>query len=325
MTFLWTLCQDILDSMIAPADMLLFSNVVTDGSFSAAARSLGISKQTVSARIAHLEEQLGLRLLERTTRRLRTTEAGARYYERCRAIATQIEDANREAQQQQAEPSGLLRVSAPTLYGRRYLAKVVASYLARFPRVHIELSLSDRRVNLIEEGVDVAIRVGLLNDSTLSARRLGEGHIYFVASPSFIAAAGTPTPALLPSLPCIGMHPVETWEVAGQSYKLSPRLVVNDLEVVCEAAIAGLGIAQLPSLVCRDAVREGRLQLLFGPGATRQRPVHAVFPSRRHLPPKVRHFLDTLTAEITPMLPLHAEDHGPSRRRASPRSRPRRA
>lgn len=301
--------------------MLLFANVVAEGSFTAAGRAQGISKQTVSARIAQLEEQLGLRLLERTTRRLRPTEAGARYYERCRAIATQIEDANREVQQQQAEPSGLLRVSAPTLYGRRYLAKVVASYLSRFPRVRIELALSDRRVNLVDEGFDLAIRVGLLHDSTLSARRLGEGHVYFVASPSFVAAQGMPSPSALPTLPCIGMRPVETWEVAGQSYKLQPKLVVNDLEVGCDAAIAGLGIAQLPSIVCREPVRQGRLQLLFGPAATLLRPVHAVFPSRRHLSPKVRHFLDALSAEIAPMMPLSEADLSPSRRRLGERSR----
>lgn len=319
MSFLWTLCQAILDNMIAPADMLLFAAVVSDGSFTAAARSLGISKQTVSQRIAQLEERLGVRLLERTTRRLRTTDAGGRYYERCRAIATQIEDANREAQQGQAEPTGLLRVSVPTLYGRRYLSPVVASYLSRFPRVRIELVLSDRRVNLIEEGFDLAIRIGPLHDSTLSARSLGEGHVYYVASPAFIAAHGMPSATALPELPCIGMRSVETWDVAGQPYKIQPRLVVNDLEVACETAIAGVGIANLPSIVCRDAVREGRLQLLFGAAATRVRPVHAVFPSRRQLGTKVRYFLDLLTALIAPMLPLTPWEDSPSRRRGGER------
>lgn len=299
--------------------MLLFATVVSEGSFTAAARALGISKQTVSERIAQLEERLGVRLLQRTTRRLRTTDAGGRYFERCRAIASQIEDANREAQQQQAEPAGLLRVSAPALYGRRYLAKVVANYLARFPRVRIELALADRRVNLIDEGFDLAIRIGELNDSTLSARRLGEGHVYYCASPAFIAAEGLPTPASLPTRRCIGRRAAETWEVGSESIKIQPHLVVNDLEVACDAAIAGVGIAHLPAIVCRDAVRDGRLQTLFGPEAVLQRPVHAVFPSRRYLSPKVRYFLDDLTSLIAPMLPLDDAPPPPrARRRRDP-------
>lgn len=319
MRCIWTLCQAILDNVIVPTDLLLFASVVSEGSFTAAARLQGITKQSVSQRISHLEEQLGVRLLERTTRRLRPTEAGRRYYERCRAIVSQIDDANREAQQQQREPSGLLRLSAPTLYGRRYLAPVLASYLARFPRVRIELVLAERRVNLIDEGFDLAIRVGTLNDSTLSARRLGEGHVYYVASPTFVAAHGLPTPPALGQLPCIGMQPVENWELAGTRYKVQPQLVVNDLEVACDAAVAGVGIAHVPSIVCAEAVRAGRLRLLFGPDGRLSRPVHAVFPSRRQLSPKVRHFLDALTAQIAPMLPLDDPDRTP--RRVSERSR----
>jgi DNA-binding transcriptional LysR family regulator len=326
---------------VPPADLLLFAAVVREGSFTRAARQLGITKQTASERIGRLEERLGVRLLERTTRRLWVTDVGGRYYERCSAIAAQIEEANREAQQQQVEPTGLLRVTAPTLYGRRFLAPVVASYLAQNPRVRVEIVLADRRVSLVDEGFDLAIRIGELDDSSLSARKLGEGHVYHVASPAFLAAAaspallagaaspasvgapGAPAAAALRAARCIGTRPVETWQIGAAQVKIEPALVVNDLEVACEAAIAGLGVARLPSLVCRDAVTGGRLRVLSGLGPAMRRPVYAVFPSRRHLPARVRVFLDALAALVAPMLPLDAAALAPAPRPRA-RLRPRR-
>ena len=201
--------------MISPADMLLFAAVVREGSFTRAARQLGITKQTASERIAKLEAGLGVRLLERTTRRLRATDAGTGYYERCALIAAQIDEANSEVQQRQAEPVGRLRVSAPVLYGRRFLAPLIADFLARYPRTRVEVVLSDRRVDLIEEGLDLAIRIGALDDSTLAARKLGEAHVYYVASPRFLAAHGAPTAAGLRGVRCIGMRAIETWKVDG--------------------------------------------------------------------------------------------------------------
>jgi DNA-binding transcriptional LysR family regulator len=290
--------------MIQPADMLLFAAVVREGGFTRAARGLGLTKQTVSERIAKLEERLGVRLLERTTRRLRTTDAGATYYERCAVIAAQIEEANAEVQRRQAEPVGLLRVSAPVLYGRQFLAPIVADYMGRYPRVRVEVVLSDRRVNLVEEGFDLAIRVGELDDSSLTARRLGEGYLYCVASPGYLLKHGTPTARTLREARCIGTRPFETWEVGGVQTKIEPVLVVNDLEVACDAAIAGLGITRVPALVCREAVRARRLRVLFGGEQAVVRPVYAVYPSRRHLPAKVRMFLDALAARGAPMQPL---------------------
>jgi DNA-binding transcriptional LysR family regulator len=284
--------------------MLLFAAVVREGSFTRAARQLGVTKQTTSERIARLEERLGVRLLERTTRRLRVTDAGSAYYERCSTIAAQIEEANREVQNLQLDPSGVLRVSAPVLYGRRYLAPVVASYLCRYPKARVEIVLADRRADLLEEGLDLAIRIGELDDSSLAARKLGEGHVYYVASPSFLAEHGTPRPARLRETRCIGVRPVETWDTGGVRTKIEPVLVVNDLEVACEAAIAGVGLARLPAIVCRDAVRRRRLEVVWSLGPMLLRPVYAVFPSRQHVPAKVRVFLDALTSMVEPMLPL---------------------
>lgn len=291
--------------VISPADMLLFAAVVREGSFTKAARRLGITKQTTSERIGNLEQRLGVRLLERTTRRLRVTEPGAMYYERCASIAAQIDEANAEIQRRQAEPVGLLRVSAPFLYGRRFLAPVVADYLGRYPKARVEIVLADRRVDLIEEGFDVAIRIGALDDSSLAARRLGEGHIYYVASPRFRAAHAVERARDLADVRCIGLRPSETWEVLGQETKIEPVLVVNDLEVAHDAAIAGVGIAQLPGIVCREAVADGRLRVLFGPAAL-LRPVYAIYPSRSYLPAKVRAFVDALAQLVAPMLPLES-------------------
>ncbi len=294
---------------ISPADMLLFAAVVRDGSFTQAAKHFGITKQTVSERVAHLEEQLGVRLLERTTRRMRVTDVGATYYERCAAIAAQIDEANGEVRQEQAEPVGLLRVSAPTLYGRRFLAPVVSDYLRRYPRARVDLALADRRVNLIEEGFDLAIRIGELDDSSLTARKLGEGHAYYVASASFLKEYGTPSAKELRSARCIGMRPFETWVAGGITSKIEPVLVVNDLEIACEAAVSGVGIARLPSLVCRTPVMDGRLQVLFGPDNTMLQGVFAVYPSRRYLAKRVKVFLDAVIALVDPMLPLPSPPH----------------
>ncbi|MCY1032739.1 LysR family transcriptional regulator [Corallococcus sp. BB11-1] len=299
--------------MISPADMVLFARVVREGSFTRAARQLGITKQTTSERISKLEEQLGVRLLERTTRRLRVTGAGATYYDRCAAIAAQIDEANSEVQQQEAEPVGLLRVSSPMLYGRRYLAPVVSEYLGRYPKATVELVLADRRINLIEEGLDLAIQMGALDDSSLVARKLGEGPVYFVASPGFLAKHGTPSARELQAARCIGFSAFEAWRVEGVKVRIEPVLTVNDLEVACDAALAGVGIACVPALLCRDAVRDGRLKVLFGPKPAMLRAAHVVYPSRLNLPTRVRRFVETLATRVAPMLPLHA---GTRRRRS---------
>lgn len=286
--------------------MVLFAAVVREGSFSKAARQLGITKQTTSARIANLEERLGVRLLERTTRTLRVTQAGATYYDRCAAIAAQIDEANSEVQRQQVDPVGLLRVASPMLYGRRYLAPVVSRFLLQYPKARIELILVARRIDLIEEGLDLAIQIGRLEDSSLVAHKLGEGAVHYVASPRFLAKHATPSARELESARCIGLSPFETWDVAGVKARIDPVLIVNDHEVACDAAIAGVGIARVPALLCRDAVRERRLQVLFGPMPASIRPIYAVYPSRVNLPSKVRLFIDALSTQVAPMKELHA-------------------
>lgn len=283
--------------------MLLFAEVVREGGFTRAAKQLGITKQTVSERITKLEERLGVRLLERTTRRIGTTDAGAMYYERCASIAAQIAEANGEVLARQSEPAGLLRLSAPALYGRRYLGPVIRRYLLQNPKTRVEVVLSDRRVDLVEEGFDLALRIGKLDESTFAARRLGESHVYYVASPDFLRAHGTPKPQDLRTARTIGLRAHDTWRLRGREVKIAPVLVVNDLEMVCDAAIAGVGIARLPAILCSEAVRDRRLRVLFDTDVV-VRSVYAVYPSRQYLPPRVRVFVDALAAEIQPMRPL---------------------
>jgi DNA-binding transcriptional LysR family regulator len=244
---------------------------------------------------------------------LRVTGPGVMYYERCSAIAAQIDEANSEVQQRQAEPTGLLRVSSPMLYGRRYLTPVVSKYLARYPQARVELVLTDRRIHLIEEGLDAAIHIGPLDDSSLVARKLGESPVHFVASPRFLSKYGTPSARELRSARCIGFSAFETWEAEGVKSRIDPVLTVNDLELACEAAIAGVGIARVPAILCRDAVRDGRLKILFGPRPAMLRAIHVVYPSRLNLPAKVRLFVDAMAKLTEPMVALHS---GPRRRRS---------
>lgn len=289
---------------VRPEDMLVFAAVVRAGTFTRAALELGLTKQGVSERIARLERTLHVRLLERTTRRLRTTEAGAAYYERCQAIATAIDEANDVARQRQSEPAGRLRVASPTLYGRRFLSPVVASYLAHYPRMQVEVSLVNHPVDLIGEGFDLAIHIGRLRDSDFTSRRLGDGYLYFVASPTYLRTFGSPTPADLPDARCLGFAAVEEWRIDGLTIRVRPVAAINDLETLCDLAMAGAGIARLPGLVCEDAIRDGRLVRLFPEARVPVRPVSVLYPSRTFLPAKVQGFLDVLAALVPPMTPL---------------------
>lgn len=286
---------------VDPSDILLFVEVVERGGFTAAATARGASKQSVSDRIAKLERALGVRLLERTTRRVRLTDAGARYHARCASLAGQIAEANDEMRGLTTEPRGRLRVSVPVIFGRRYVMPILTSLLRRHPELELEIVLADRRVDLVNEGFDVAVRVGELDDSSLVARRIGEGRLGYVASPAFLRRHPIAHPRDLATVASIGMRARETWTLDGRRVQVSPRLVLNDLETTCEAAIAGLGVARLPSFVFAPEVSARKLRELFPDAPSLVEPVHIVYPSRLHLAPKVRVFVDAVakqTAEV---------------------------
>ena len=274
-----------------------FAAVVREGSFTAAARALGVSKQTVSDRVAALEQEIGVKLLTRTTRRVTPTTAGASYVARVSALLAGLDEAGRALQAEQREPAGVLRVSAPALYGRRFLPAVMAEYMARHPAVRCELSLSDRYVHLLDEGFDVVIRVGPVGDTTLTARRLGTSRIRCVASPEFLEAHGAPSRAQdLSRARCIVVRAGESWEVEGATVRVASALVVNDLEVARDAAVRGVGIARLPNFLCDDLIRAGALRVLFDDGPGSERPVWALYADGSHAPAKVRRFIEVLLA-----------------------------
>ncbi|MEO1480590.1 MAG: LysR family transcriptional regulator [Myxococcota bacterium] len=278
--------------------MVTFAAVVRSGGFTAAARELGISKQTVSDQIGSLEESLGVRLLERTTRRVRATEAGERYYARCLVVVEAAEEARREVQDNLAEPAGLLRIASTVTFGEVYLLDAVSEFLLAWPRVSVDLSLADRPVNLIDEGFDVAFWFERPADTSLHARTIGPALTYYVAHPSYLATYGTPASFEQRD----GARWIE-WTSGSRARAAGsqPTLKVNSPRAALRAARRGVGIARLPSILIEDDVRSGDLVLLFGGEPASSSEIHAVYPSRRFLPQKVRRFLEHVSGHVLPM------------------------
>jgi DNA-binding transcriptional LysR family regulator len=290
-------------------EILVFARVVDSGSFSAAARLLEMPKSTVSRKVAELEERIGARLLHRTTRKLGLTDAGRIYYEHSARIVAELEEAEEAVGRMQSAPRGLLRVTAPLSFSM--LGPIVAEYLRRHPDVQVELLCSDRRVDLVEERFDVAIRAGQLADSSLVARPLGTIRRVLVASPAYLEREGSPrAPAELAKRACIsfgaGAAP-NVWLLQSGDKKaevrVAPRLVVNDLEMLREVARAGLGIAWIPEFACFEDLQSGRLRQLLPAWVSAETPVQALYPTARYLSPKIAAFLELVRAQLTLALP----------------------
>lgn len=293
-------------------DLLFFAKVVEHGGFNAASRVLGIPKSRLSRRVAGLEEQLGVRLLQRTTRKLALTEVGASFYDHCQAMLAEADAAEESVSRVTAEARGLIRVSCPELLAKTELGPILPRFMQQHPQVRLLLEATNRRVDLIEDGIDVAIRVrSVIEDSaSLVARRLGIARQVLVASPALLEQYGTPaSPADVARLPALSMNwpdgrgHLALLDEVGHNYSVQidqPRLITDDLMVLTEAAEAGLGVAQLPVQLCHTALAAGRLVKLLPdyiiPGGI----LHAVFPSRRGLVPAVRAFIDFLAAELVP-------------------------
>jgi DNA-binding transcriptional LysR family regulator len=261
-------------------DLAVFEHVVRLGSFTAAARELGLAKSTVSTRISALEQRLGVRLLQRTTRALRPTEAGLRFYAQCQRVVAAARAA--EATLQQDDPIGTLRVTCPRLFATHLLGDALHRFLDAYPAVRVELHLDERISGLVEEGFDVAIRVGVPQDSSLRVRRLGDAQMVFVAAPGLDL---TDPPALTVS---------RGEPVAWRGRRVQGRLQVNSMPVARDAAIAGLGVAFVPEFLARDALAEGSLVQVFHADRPPPLPICALYPSRTLLPATVRAFLDAL-------------------------------
>jgi DNA-binding transcriptional LysR family regulator len=288
----------------------LFVQVVDSKTFRAAGEALGVPKSTVSLRVAQLEDQLGERLLERTTRRLRLTDAGAAYYRSAVTALDELRDAERTLAERRSQPAGRLRVTTTIEGGQFTFAPVFAEYLRRYPQVELDVFLTDRRVDLIDEGVDVAIRSGELPDSGFVARRLKvQGSMRCYASARYLEQRGKPRhPRELERHDCLvmtGQREPLAWRfsVSGRLsvVQVRARAVANSFVVLGEFAKAGLGIAMMPSAVAAAWVEAGALREVLGAFVPTTGVLHAVYPSARHLSAKVRALLDLLD-ELGPSL-----------------------
>lgn len=281
------------------ADMDVFARVVTCGSMSAAGREVGLSPAVISKRIKRLEERLGTRLLQRTTRQITLTEAGQGYYERVVAILSSVEEADDFVARRSALARGMLKVSAPTSFGRMHVAPHLAAFLSANPDLSVDLQLSDAFVDIVGGGFDVAIRIADLVDSSLVARRLAPNHRLLVAAPAYLAKAGTPSSIADLAHHALLHHTADPWRLEGAEGAVAVRthapLRTNSSEVVREATVAGLGIALRSTWDVGPELMSGRLvRVLPGWRASRRVGVHAVYPTRRFLAAKVRVFIDFL-------------------------------
>jgi DNA-binding transcriptional LysR family regulator len=279
-------------------DLQVFARVVATGSLSAAARELGLSPAVVSKRLKRLEDRLGTRLLQRTTRQVSLTETGQGFHERVVAILSGIEEAEAFAARRSQQARGLLKVSAPTSFGRMHIAPNLKPFMGANPDLKLQLSLSDRFVDIVADGFDVAIRIGELGDSSLVARRLAPVRRILCASPDYIARHGTPESIDdLAGHRCLPPHNNEPWRLEGPQgslvYRPDGPLMTNSSEVIRECVIAGLGIALRSTWDISGELRSGRLvQVLPAYEGSKNLAVFAVYASRRFLPAKVRVFVD---------------------------------
>jgi len=289
-------------------DIVVFTKVVETKSFTGAADQLGLPKSTVSRKLAQLEERLGVRLVQRTTRKLAVTEIGELYYERCARIVADVAAAEQVVMDMQATPRGRLRVTAPIDLSSRYLGEIIAAFLALHPDINIELEASDRVVDLIEEGYDLAIRFGVLPESTLIARRVGAISTLLVASPAYLARRGTPG-----AIDDLDAHdrllfmPTprnQSWTIANadatHEFGRPARFTSNNFGAVRDLTIAGGGIALMSDFMVAEDLRNGTLVQVLSDWTGRDSDVHAVYPARQNLPPRLALFIDHLAKSLNP-------------------------
>jgi DNA-binding transcriptional LysR family regulator len=282
--------------------MKVFIRVVEAGSLSAAARAIPMSLTSVSRHLCALEKQFGIPLLRRTTRQIALTDEGRLFFERAKAILAELEDVGALMSAGRAEPSGRLRIAAPTLLGRTVIAPLLPGFLARHPAISVELLLVDRAVNLVEEDVHLAIRVGRLRDSALVARKLGQVRMIVCASPAYLERRGPLlSPDALRGHDCLVFSdragPVDwrfTSAGARQSVRIAGRLCANALDVLVAAALDGAGIVRAPSWQVASEIAHGRLRRILQDYETTPAPVNALFERTRRTSPSLRAFLDYL-------------------------------
>jgi DNA-binding transcriptional LysR family regulator len=290
--------------------MSIFVAAVDAGSFSAASRKLGVPLPTVSRKVSELESHLKTRLLVRTTRKLSLTDAGVTYLGACKRILDDVGNAERTAAGEYAAPRGELVLTAPIVFGRLHVLPIVCDFLARFPEINVRLVLSDKNIPLVDDQVDVAVRIGALPDSSLVATRVGSVTHVVCASPEFLAAHGTPrTPEDLMRIPCVTFDAVASgaaWTFASpaqaRGVDVRVRLAVNTAEAAIDAAIAGVGIVRVLSYQAAHAVERGELRLVLRKFEPDPLPVNLLHTGQGHLPLKLRSFVDFAAPRLRKVL-----------------------
>jgi DNA-binding transcriptional LysR family regulator len=282
-------------------EVVVFIKVVEMGSFSQAARQLGMPNSTVSSKMSDLEKRLGISLIRRTTRKLFVTQEGQMFFERCTRGLDEIRQAEDELLSKQSEPQGLLKITSPIELGSIILPKVIEKFRNQFPKINIDVYLSDRTVDIVSEGFDLAIRVGELKDSSLIAKKLGG--IYFApfASSSYLKKNGTPkVPKDLKDHSCLQFSPLgtEEWSLCGPrsvTVSMKKQIVINELNSIKALTISGVGISLLPTFLCYSEVQAGKLVRVLPEWRTNIRPVHFVYAGQKHASPKVNAFISVAT------------------------------
>ncbi|HTL34673.1 MAG TPA: LysR family transcriptional regulator [Kofleriaceae bacterium] len=292
-------------------DIVVFTKVVETKSFTGAADALGLPKSTVSRKLAQLEERLGVRLVQRTTRKLALTDIGEAYYERCSRIVADVAAAEQLVTDMQATPRGRLRVTSTIDFSTRFLGEIIADFLAQHPDINVELEATDRVVDLIDDGFDLAVRFGPMPESTLIAKRLVSLHLILVASPDYLAKRG-PVKAVeeLDDHDHVLFTPAsrnQTWTLVStnggdQTYEFGrpARLASNNYGAVVDVARAHGGIALISEFMITDELKSGRLIHVLPEWRTRPTEVHAVYPARQNVPPRLTLFLEHLAKSLNP-------------------------
>lgn len=294
-------------------DLRLFAALVANGGFSAAGRSLGIPKSRISRRITALEDQLGVRLVERSTRRFSVTEIGQEVYQHARAALAEAETIEQAAARLKSEPQGLVRISAP-LGADRLIGVGLPGFLAKYPKVRIQMIVTNRRINLIDEGVDIAVRIRerLDSDPDLQLKVIGRTTARLTASPALLSSLGRPTTLdelkRFPTVAHTEQAGTDRWTLTGpdgeeESFAHEPRLMATDYAILQQAVMDGVGVGFLPEIQSRLLVQEKRLEIILPGWSSRPSTIHLVYTSRRGLLPSVRAAIDFVADILSPCSP----------------------
>lgn len=285
---------------------IAFAETAKHGGFAAAAREQGTAPSTLAKAVARLEAALGVKLFHRTTRQVRLTPDGERLFQRCQRVLAEVEDLQAEASGTRAQPTGILRIDLPVFYGKRFVMPLLAGLQQRHPHLQLDVRLTDTQVDLVRDGIDLALRIGRLRDSTLVARRVDRQQLVLCASPAYLAARGTPRriedlaghAAVVFRLPTSGRD--RPWQLRqrGAEVELSPRpqVRVNDGEGLLAALKLGMGLCQLPDMLVLDEFTRGELVELLPSCRPEPMPIHIIYPSGRLVPERVRVAIEALDA-----------------------------